>query len=157
MLNAAPAGQLGTNGEIEAEYDVYLSGRVLLAEDAPDIQRMIRKILQKMHLDVEVAENGWLACEKAMASKVEKSPFDLILMDIQMPEMDGFEAVRWLRNNAWRGPIVALTAHAMADDKEKCLEAGCDDYVTKPVTPAELRRVLVHFLGQSPKISKTAL
>ena len=127
-----------------------LHGRVLLAEDAPVIQRVIAHLLKKMSLDVELAENGRVACEKAIKSADEGHAFDVILTDIQMPEMDGYEAVRWLRAHGWQGPLIALTAHAMVGDREKCLEAGCDDYITKPVTMTDLQRVLAQHLQPCP-------
>ncbi len=150
MLNALPAALEAEKVPVAENFDASLHGRVLLAEDAPDIQRVICHLLKKMNLDVEVAENGRLACEKAVQSTAEGHAFDIILTDIQMPEMDGYEAVRWLRAYGWRGPVIALTAHAMAGDREKCLEAGCDDYVTKPVIVADLRRVLTQYLGPCP-------
>jgi signal transduction histidine kinase/CheY-like chemotaxis protein/HPt (histidine-containing phosphotransfer) domain-containing protein len=130
------------------EHEVPLHGRVLLAEDVPDVHIVICQILQKMNLDVEIAENGGLACERAEKSQVEGKPFDLILMDIQMPKMNGYEATRWLRQHGWKGPVVALTAHALAGDREKCLAAGCDDYIVKPITAKGLRDVLSRYLGQ---------
>ena len=110
-----------------------LHGRVLLAEDGKDNQRLICHILKKAGLEVAVAENGRIACQLAAASLDEKRAFNLILMDMQMPEMDGYQATRRLRQDGWRGPIVALTAHAMAGDRQKCLNVGCDDYVSKPL------------------------
>ena len=92
-----------------------------------------------MNLDVEIAEDGRLACEMAEKSQAEGKPFDLILMDVQMPKMNGYEATQWLRQHGWKGPIVALTAHALVGDREKCLAAGCDDYIAKPITAKELR------------------
>jgi CheY-like chemotaxis protein len=132
-----------------AEHEVLLHGRVLLAEDVPDIYVVLRQILQMMNLELEIAEDGRAACEMVERSKAEGRPFDLILMDIQMPKMNGYEATRWLRQHGWRGPTVALTAHALADDREKCLAAGCDDYIAKPITAKRLRGVLTRYLGQS--------
>jgi signal transduction histidine kinase/ActR/RegA family two-component response regulator len=150
MLSALP-GVLEAAKELVAENPkAPLHGRVLLAEDAPDIQRVICHLLKKMSLEVDVAENGRVACEKAVQSADAGAPFDVILTDIQMPEMDGYEAVRWLRTHGWRGPVIALTAHAMVGDREKCLDAGCDDYITKPVTMADLRRVLTQYLKPCP-------
>ena len=122
---------------------------MLLAEDVASIQFVISKFLEQMNLDVDVADNGCVACQMAQKSKDEGTPYDLILMDIQMPEMNGYEATQWLRQHDWKGPIVALTAHAMVGDREKCIRAGCDDYLSKPVSSATLREVLARCLGQT--------
>ncbi len=129
------------------EHESPLHGRVLLAEDVPDISVVLRLILEKMNLAVEIAEDGRLACEMAEKSQAQGKPYDLILMDIQMPNRNGLEAARWLRQHRWKGPVVAFTAHALAGDREKCLEAGCDDYLAKPITAAALRSVVARYLG----------
>lgn len=110
-----------------------LGQRILLAEDGPDNQRLIRFFLQKSGAEVEVAENGAVALRRLQEAERDGSPFDLLLTDMQMPEMDGYTLTRRLRqaNNAI--PIVALTAHAMAEDRKRCMDAGCSDYTTKPV------------------------
>ena len=134
-------------------HDVTLHGRVLLAEDISDISVVVRQILQKMNLEVEVAEDGRVACEMAEESQAAGKPFDLILMDLQMPGMNGYEATRWLRQHGWKGPVVALTAHALAGDREKCLEAGCDDYLAKPVPAKGLHDVLSRYSGQAAAVA----
>ncbi len=126
-----------------------LRGRLLLAEDDPAIQQIIGLLLQKMNLEVTIAENGHTACDMAEKSKAEGRPYDLILMDIQMPKRNGYEATQWLRQHGWQGPIVALTAHAMIGDREKCLAAGCDDYIAKPVILTGLWDVLTPYLGRT--------
>jgi len=93
--------------------------------------------VEKLGWDADFAENGVQAVERAL-----KDDFDVILMDVQMPEMDGFEAVARLRERSYRRPIVALTAHAMKGDRERCLSAGFDDYLVKPVSREALREVL---------------
>jgi PAS domain S-box-containing protein len=115
-----------------------VQARVLLAEDGPDNQRLIATVLRKAGMQVSVAENGARALELALAAVAEHAPFDLVLMDMQMPVMDGYEATKKLRQAGYEGPVVALTAHAMGNDRQKCLAAGCDDYATKPIRRHEL-------------------
>jgi PAS domain S-box-containing protein len=126
-----------------------LTGRVLLAEDGPDNQRLISHFLRQAGLEVEVACNGKVACEMLARAEDQGEGFDLVLMDMQMPEMDGYAATGALRERGCTLPIVALTAHAMAGDREKCLQAGCDDYATKPIDRRALIALLQEHLGRA--------
>jgi CheY-like chemotaxis protein len=126
--------------------EVRLDCHVLLAEDGPDNQRFIAVLLRKAGADVTVVDNGELAVELALRGvqgslrRRDDPPrgFDVILMDMQMPVLDGREATRRLREAGYAGPIIALTANTMAEDREQSLEAGCDDFATKPIDRATL-------------------
>jgi CheY-like chemotaxis protein len=118
--------------------------RILLAEDNLVNQRVALAVLKKLGLTPELAVNGQEASAAAQART-----FDLILMDCQMPEMDGFEATRLIREQeggARRVPILAMTANAMAGDRERCLEAGMDDYLAKPIAILDLKEALLRWL-----------
>ncbi|UCE61051.1 MAG: response regulator [Phycisphaerales bacterium] len=132
-----------------------LECRVLLVEDSPDNQRLISLILEKAGADVLIAENGQMAVETVQAAMFgrrendPKYPFDIVLMDMQMPVMDGYEATTRLRDEGYWGTIIALTAHAMATDREKCISVGCDDYVSKPINTKTFIETLSRHLGSS--------
>ena len=112
--------------------------RVLLAEDGADTRRLIGAYLEHAGAQVTCAENGREACTRATVD----GPFDLVLMDVQMPEMDGLTATRQLRDHGYDTPIVSLTANALNGDRERCLAAGCDAYLPKPVSRDDLLRVV---------------
>jgi two-component system, sensor histidine kinase and response regulator len=122
--------------------------RVLLAEDNPVNQKLAVGILAKRGHSVRVAQNGREAVEA-----VEEQPFDLVLMDVHMPEMGGFEATGLIRQrekaNGRRLPIVAVTARAMTGDRERCLEAGMDDYLTKPMKVKDLLDIIDRLVVKS--------
>ncbi|MFO1076262.1 MAG: ATP-binding protein [Planctomycetota bacterium] len=115
-----------------------LTGRVLLVDDAPDNRRLLSVVLRKVGLEVATAENGERGCAAVAEAVREDRPFDLVLMDIQMPVLDGYSAAKRLRGEGYAMPIVALTAHATESDRERCLLSGFDDYATKPISKAQL-------------------
>lgn len=118
-----------------------LNRRVLIVDDSLDNQALIKHFLKTKGADVDTAENGAIGIEKALEGK-----FDIILMDVQMPVLDGHSATRKLRQSNYIGPIIALTAHAMQDDRQKCLEAGCTDYLTKPIAGDQLVQIISRYI-----------
>ncbi len=126
-----------------------ISGRILLAEDGADNQRLISYFLRKAGAEVEIAENGRIAVEMLTARLDTDQAFDMVLMDMQMPELDGYGATAKLREMGIRVPIVALTAHAMNGDRERCLAAGCDDYTTKPINRPKLVETCCKWIATS--------
>jgi signal transduction histidine kinase/ActR/RegA family two-component response regulator len=146
LQEGARLGQ-GTIGQKITPY-ILLRGNILLAEDGPDNQRLIAHILKKAGAEVTIVDNGKKAVDAARAQAKAGHPYDLILMDMQMPVMDGYEATRTLREEGYTGWIVALTAHAMASDRQKCLNAGCNDYATKPIQRKEFFATLARYIGE---------
>ena len=125
----------------------YTPARILVAEDNAVNQKLIDMMLKKVGIEVVMAATGKEVVEKFIASP---AAFDLIFMDIQMPEMDGFEALRVIRDSGYSDiPIVAMTAHAMKEHREECLNAGMNDYIAKPVRKPALLAVLDKFLRAS--------
>jgi two-component system sensor histidine kinase/response regulator len=128
--------------------------RVLLAEDNPVNRRVASRLLEKRGHSVVAASNG----REAIAA-LEKESFDLVLMDVQMPEMDGFEATAAIRgkerSTGRHQPVIALTAHAMKGDQERCLAAGMDGYLAKPIRPQELDDLLESYMARRPDSSNT--
>ena len=132
-----------------------LHGRVLLAEDSADNQRLLSFHLRRAGAEVTVVDNGRAAVDTALAARAEGRPFGVVLMDMLMPVLDGYEATRALRQRGYDGPIIALSAHALAGVREQCLEAGCDDYATKPVDRARLLELVAAHLRRAGPAAPT--
>ena len=133
---ASPAGRPAT-GPAASATDSDL--RILLAEDNAVNQKLALRLLERMGLRADVVGDG-----RAAVEAIEQSVYDVVLMDVQMPEMDGLEATRQIRRRRPQGGprIVGLTANAMAGDREACIAAGMDDYVSKPIRPDELEAAI---------------
>ncbi|HKZ09620.1 MAG TPA: ATP-binding protein [Rhodanobacteraceae bacterium] len=133
--------------------DQPLVGRVLLVEDHPVNQKVAQKLLERLGLTVDVAENGEVALEK-----LREQPYVMVLMDCQMPVLDGYSATRRLREiesgqGKPRTPVIAMTAHAMSGDRERCLQAGMDDYLSKPLDRQLLEQTLTRWMPKSPTVA----
>jgi len=131
-----------------------LSGQhVLVVDDAADVRRLVSYILRRAGADVVTAENGEEAVAKAFAATAGERAFDLVVMDMQMPVLDGFGAASELRHRGFTAPIVALTASAMSSDRDRCLQAGCSVHATKPIERARLVELAASLLparGNAP-------
>jgi PAS domain S-box-containing protein len=128
-------------------HNIVISGRILLVEDGQDNQRLLRMQLRDAGAAVFSAADGQIAIDLAMTQ-----PFDLILMDMQMPIMGGYAATVELRRRGLKIPIIALTAYAMAEDRDKCLASGCDDYLSKPVNEETLLKTIKEHLANVPPL-----
>lgn len=129
-----------------------LDCRILVADDFAASQRMFELVLTDAGASVTIVGNGREACDQILATMRGGRPndgpsgFDIVLMDMRMPVMDGYEATRELRRAGFGGPIIAITANAMPGDREKCLQAGCTDYATKPIGIQKLIQIIVQHL-----------
>ncbi len=112
---------------------VHLDCPVLLAEDGIDNQRLLVHFLRKAGAEVDVAGDGHQAVERALAAQADGRPYHVVIMDMQMPRLNGYDATARLRAAGYKLPIVALTANAMVHERTRCIDAGCDDYCTKPI------------------------
>jgi CheY-like chemotaxis protein len=126
-----------------------LNCRILLVEDDQEHQPLLSLMLRKAGSDVTVAENGQVALELARDASYADRPFELIVMDVQMPVLDGVAATRELRAWGFTNPIIALSARAVSTDRDRCFAAGCDDFLPKPFTRADLVRLLAAHLRRS--------
>jgi len=128
----------------------YQNIRILLAEDNEINQKVVLNILKKAgYVNVDVAGNGRMAVEAA-----DKTDYDIIFMDVQMPVMDGFEATKLIRErgiNRRRDIIVAMTAHALKEDRQRCMEAGMDDYIPKPINPQDIFTIIGKWIKVNPE------
>jgi CheY-like chemotaxis protein len=124
-----------------------LDARILLAEDNPAIQRVTALHLERLGATVVLARNGQEAIDLALGARDDGRPFDAVLMDMQMPVLDGYEATRQLRAVGFPGTIIALTAYAMVEDREECLRLGCDDHLSKPIDWGLLASIIARRLA----------
>ena len=134
--------------------------KLLIVDDAKDNRILLEHILKRTRATIELAHDGQQAIDTINAAIENQSPFDLILMDMQMPVLDGYHATVQLREQGITTPIIALTAHALDGDREHCLDAGCDEYMTKPLNKEALIKACTHLVSkhtsQSAQTKKAA-
>jgi CheY-like chemotaxis protein len=118
----------------------------LAIDDRREIRFLVQRFLEEAGAEVATVENGLIAQQAVARSQDAHTPIDLILIDIQMPEMDGLEATRRIRQMGYRGPIVALSANISPTDIENCRQAGCDDWLGKPIDQSDLLHKIAKWL-----------
>jgi len=133
------------------------SCRILVTEDGPENRRFMALVLRKAGAEVAMAEDGQKAVEMVSCALGRLHPYDLILMDIELPILDGREATRRIRQEGYAGRIIAVTAHTTAYDQQMCLDAGCDAYLAKPVDREILLTAVASALGRSPDLQPAAV
>ena len=144
--------EAGAHGHAPQEQTVIkaLAGSILLVEDNPDNQELIAMYARRTGAKIDIADNGRTGVDMALAHG-----YDLILMDMQMPVMDGVDAIRALRQSAYTRPIVSLTANAMVSSREKCIAAGANDYLAKPVNVTQFYDILNKYLPEAGAMTGT--
>ena len=145
------AAPINSEAACAAVKGIRLQGRILLAEDSPDIQQLVRLYVERCGAEITVVGNGQLAVEAALVDS-----FDLILMDMQMPIMDGIEATKLLRDTGYGLPIVALSANAMQEEQERYMAAGINGFLAKPIELGPFFQTLSRFLKPAPTLADTA-
>ena len=153
MLESPPEATVNASagGRESQQPERKLHGRILLAEDSRDNQRLVVQILRHAGADVDIADNGKAAVAMALAGDRRQGEsagdkYDVILMDLDMPVMDGLEATRQLRNRGYRGTIIAFTAHVTQNHVEQCLKAGSNAFIGKPIRRQEMIDTIRQFL-----------
>jgi CheY-like chemotaxis protein len=116
--------------------------KILVAEDSPDSRLVIQAFLKQFPFEIELVENGRDAVKSVLEAEKTSEPFDGVLMDMQMPVMSGYQAVKLLRQHGFKKPVIAVTAHSLQGDREKTLVAGCSDYISKPLDPKVFKSLM---------------
>jgi two-component system sensor histidine kinase/response regulator len=147
-----PSRTLQSASELEGQLGILGGARILLVEDNEINQMVASELLQQAGLQVDVADNGQIGVHQVHARSLENLPYDLVLMDMQMPVMDGVSAARLIREHFTTAqlPIVAMTANAMKVDRDRCMDAGMNAVVTKPINPDELWKALLAWVRVRP-------
>ncbi len=135
--------------------DTLASARILVVDDSKDNRVLLQHFLKRTGARTDFAYDGQQAIEQVNAAQRENEPYHIILMDMQMPVLDGYNATKQLRESGFTAPIIAITAHALDGDREHCLEAGCDEYLTKPVSRSALLNTCASFISERNKSSET--
>ena len=149
-----PARALNTNSDARASD--LLGMRILLADDGRDNQRLIKLVLERAGAQIALADDGRSACDQALDSMRVGRPFDVILMDMHMPELDGWDATALLRSVNFDNPIIALSASTMDGDRARCLSAGCDDFASKPIEKQKLIASIQLWRGRKSQCDQIA-